>query len=228
MRLRSYLGISLPKNAVNYLVRAQRELHKIAKERKLSIEPLERSLLLLPLDDLGEVLLESLEAVDLAMQRVVCEQAPFSLHVEGLGGTPDARRPRIIWARVEASEALLSLRERLHLALKIYGFELEPGSYLPQLPLARVPSGFGPLPEEFQLKLRFRVEALSLFIPNKQRRGARFRVGLRRALGHSAENPHPSSWLEETKAGIDARLDEILNVSSEQRSRSKQQLDQRR
>jgi RNA 2',3'-cyclic 3'-phosphodiesterase len=62
---------------------------------------------------------------------------PFSVEVKGFGFFPNAGRPRVFWAGVEAPPALAELAARVDSAMEKTGFAREPRTYSPHLTLAR-------------------------------------------------------------------------------------------
>lgn len=61
----------------------------------------------------------------------------FEIEVKGFGFFPDARRPRVFWAGLEAPPALAELAARVETALGALGFPREPRPFTPHLTLAR-------------------------------------------------------------------------------------------
>jgi 2'-5' RNA ligase len=61
----------------------------------------------------------------------------FSIKVKGFGFFPDARRPRVFWAGVEAPAALVQLAAQIDAALRAIGFAPEARPFTPHLTLAR-------------------------------------------------------------------------------------------
>ncbi len=58
--------------------------------------------------------------------------------VRGLHWAPDARHPRMVWARVEAGPGLASLAQETEQAVKSLGVPVEDRKYSPHLTLARI------------------------------------------------------------------------------------------
>jgi 2'-5' RNA ligase len=63
--------------------------------------------------------------------------APFSVQVRAFGFFPDARRPRVFWAGLEAPPALAELAGRVEAAMEGLGFPREERPFKPHLTLAR-------------------------------------------------------------------------------------------
>ncbi|MBU0552392.1 hypothetical protein KKF91_13095 [Myxococcota bacterium] len=214
--LRCFIGVQLSAEALNGLRGAQRELYQLARARRTSITNLEKGALSLPLVDLGEVALPALEAVEVTLDRISARHAPFSLVIEGVSAFPDEAQPEIIWAGLlDEAGRLTALQAALTAQLRRYDFPLAAGCYVPHIPLAGAPSGFGALALERRRLGRIRVDHIALFVPSRKRRGARFVPGLQRALTRRPQEiTEPSD--EALKAELDARLAEF-NAQSAQR-----------
>ena len=76
---------------------------------------------------LNEALLDASSAVE-----------PFSWMIRGLGAFPSPRRPKVIWAGVDAPEALFELKRRIDAALEPLGFSPERRRFRPHVTLGRV------------------------------------------------------------------------------------------
>src|SRR5579872_1165887 len=81
--------------------------------------------------------LEALRAA-LASVRV---NGPIEMRFRGLGFFPNARRPRVIWCGMEASENLAELAADIERALEPLGIPAEKRKFTPHLTLARLKDG---------------------------------------------------------------------------------------
>ena len=63
---------------------------------------------------------------------------PFSLQLDGLGVFPPRGRPRVIWAGLRRSKALLRLRNQIESALARVGIARETRKFSPHITLARL------------------------------------------------------------------------------------------
>jgi 2'-5' RNA ligase len=61
----------------------------------------------------------------------------FTVGLKGFGFFPDARRPRVFWAGVEAPTSLSRLAEQVEEAMQRIGFAREKRAFRPHLTLAR-------------------------------------------------------------------------------------------
>ncbi len=90
----------------------------------------------LTLKFLGETSSEQLEKVKQALE-VIERFEKFPVAVKGFGFFPDPRRPRVLWAGVEAPPPLAELAGRVEDAMRQLGFPRESRPYAPHLTLAR-------------------------------------------------------------------------------------------
>jgi len=80
---------------------------------------------------------------------------PFTLHVEGFGAFPTARRARVLWVGIQAPAALASLQRGLESAAARLGYEEEARPFSPHLTVGRVKQ---PLSAGDQQKVRAALE----------------------------------------------------------------------
>lgn len=69
--------------------------------------------------------------------------APVEMRFRGTGFFPDARRPRVFWAGIEAGPELVALAEAVEAALEPLGIPRERREFRPHLTLARFKSDEG-------------------------------------------------------------------------------------
>lgn len=107
-----------------------------------SIKWVEKKNLHVTLLFLGEIVDRELHNVCRAVADVAREMEPFALSVRGLGGFPHSRRPRVVWAGIDAgSEELIALHDALEEPLLELGcYRREVRAYTPHLTLGRVES----------------------------------------------------------------------------------------
>jgi RNA 2',3'-cyclic 3'-phosphodiesterase len=67
----------------------------------------------------------------------IATRAPIAMHFRGLGFFPNPRRPRVLWAGVEAGPDLATLANAVEKALSPAGIQQEDRPYSPHLTLAR-------------------------------------------------------------------------------------------
>ena len=86
----------------------------------------------------GSISTERLDKINEYTKQVTLKKKPFSLTIQGVGGFPHIRRPRIIWAGLSRDlEALLKLVEELEIAYEQIGIAKEDRSFHPHLTLGR-------------------------------------------------------------------------------------------
>jgi 2'-5' RNA ligase len=93
---------------------------------------------------LGEVEDRELSRVCTLTQTAAAELAPFTLSLAGAGAFPTARRPRVIWAGIDAGAAeLTQLHDRLATAFGELGYRREDRPFSPHITLARTKTDDG-------------------------------------------------------------------------------------
>lgn len=129
---------------------------------------------------LGETPIESRDVIQKQIAELVIEQPPFVLRVVGLGAFPHVDRPSVVWAGLSNAEPLVSLAQRLEVALEPLGFAREPRPFHPHLTMARVK---GRPPHELFELLRqhantefgtVEIQAIDFIRSDRERDGARY------------------------------------------------------
>lgn len=92
----------------------------------------------LTLKFLGEVSIESLDAIKDVVQRHAGQFSPFEFQVGKLGVFPSIRRPRVIWVGVDAPQELGMLQRGIENDLNRLGYPREERGFSPHLTLGRV------------------------------------------------------------------------------------------
>jgi 2'-5' RNA ligase len=86
---------------------------------------------------IGEVKEEIVAPIENALS-VVQSAAPAELHFRGAGFFPDARRPRVFWAGIDASPNLADIAAQIETRLEVLGIARESREFKPHLTLARI------------------------------------------------------------------------------------------
>ncbi len=90
----------------------------------------------LTLKFIGEVSEETLGPIKQALSSARSAK-PVEMNFRGLGYFPNERRPRVLWAGIEASENLAELVAQVEAALEPLGVERENRPFVPHLTLGR-------------------------------------------------------------------------------------------
>lgn len=124
----------------------------------------------LTLKFLGEVADNRIDEIGSALERAAEGAAPFSLAVEGVGGFPNPKYPRVVWAGIKESTELKKLQLQVEAAMVELGFEPDGRAFSPHLTLCRIKSAadsreMGRLLSEVkpELKAVFEVSSVVLF-----------------------------------------------------------------
>ncbi len=89
---------------------------------------------------LGEIDEQQVDEVKEVLKEVVFSHSPFTFKVVGVGGFPNLRRPRVVWAGVSSSKELVSLHRDIEAGLSGRGFEPGVRDFIPHLTLGRIRS----------------------------------------------------------------------------------------
>jgi 2'-5' RNA ligase len=175
--MRAFIAIDLPEMIRTELQRRQSAFRAASPDARWT----RPEGIHLTLKFLGEISDEQVGKVTEALK----ELGPFEnfgVEVKGLGFFPDARRPRVFWAGVEAPPPLGELAGRVEDCMERLGFGREGRAYRPHLTLARFKN---PRPQPALAELagrenetslgRFEVSEFFLFESKLSPRGAEYR-----------------------------------------------------
>lgn len=175
--MRAFIAIDLPENLRAALGRKQAVLGAVCPDARWS----RQDAIHLTLKFLGEISDERAKQVTDALDGLEPFKK-FSIEVKNFGFFPNARRPQVFWAGLEAPSALEQLVARVEAAMKNLGFAREQRTFTPHLTLARFKT---PRPQpaleallERQRELtpdRFEVSEFFLFESKLSPRGAEYR-----------------------------------------------------
>ena len=134
MDFRSFLAIDLP-TAIKDRLAGQ---IRILSPGTSGIKWVDARQIHLTLKFFGSISTEMVDKINEFTQIVALNIQPFSLTIQGVGGYPHIRRPRIIWAGLSRDlETLLKLVEKLEIAYGNIGIAREDRSFHPHLTLGR-------------------------------------------------------------------------------------------
>lgn len=133
--MRVFLAVELDPETRSALEAFQRQLHEMLP----AINWVRPQSWHLTVKFLGEVEENQLEPIKRAVEKAVSNCSSFSLQIEGFGGFPHLRNPRVLWAGVTGQVDELHLLA-LHVdeALSPLGFPLESKPFRAHLTLARI------------------------------------------------------------------------------------------
>jgi len=136
MGLRCFVAIELPaalKETIGELTRGLRASCRNVKW----VPPGNLHLTLKFLGDTEESLIPEIRE---KLREAASSHQPFSIAFRGAGAFPDLRRPRVVWAGVQDSQAVVYLQQDVEKALSSLGFAPEVRPFSPHLTLGRVKS----------------------------------------------------------------------------------------
>lgn len=130
--MRAFVAIELPQEIRRALAAEQERLREAATGARWT----HPQGIHLTLKFLGEVPQDQVAGVEKALRGIGAFE-PFRLQVKGFGFFPEAARPRVLWAGVDAPPQLAQLAVRVEAALAPLGFVPEKRDFSPHLTLAR-------------------------------------------------------------------------------------------
>lgn len=175
--MRAFVAIALPEEIHAELARRQQAIRAVCRDARWT----RPEGIHLTLKFLGEISDTQAKLVTEALAAFGGFEN-FSVEVRGFGFFPDARRPRVFWAGLEAPPALASLASRVEDAMEGSGFDREQRAFNPHLTLARFktprpqPELAGLVEQRKDLSLgRFEVSEFFLFESKLSPAGAQYR-----------------------------------------------------
>lgn len=130
--MRAFIAIDLPDAIRQALGREQARFRSVCPDARWT----RPEGVHLTLKFLGEISEAQVRNVTEALERLAPFE-PFSLEVKGFGFFPDARRPQVFWAGLDAPPALAQLADPIEDAMEKLGLAREQRSFRPHLTLAR-------------------------------------------------------------------------------------------
>ena len=179
-QIRSFIAIELPEEIKTGLTQLQAQLKSGNQPGVKWVDP---NSIHLTLKFLGNIAIDSIGAINRAIEEAVQGASPFRLEIKDPGAFPNLKRVQVVWVGVGGEvDKLARLQQRLESNLAGLGFAPETRRFTPHLTLARLrPQA---LPEE-QRRLgqlitetksnvtsTFRVDAISLMRSQLTREGA--------------------------------------------------------
>ena len=137
----------------------------------------------------GEVRDERLDVIAEALRLASAGAPAMTLRLSSLGAFPTERRPRIVWAGIEAHGDFTALRERVENASDAIGFAREGVPFVPHVTLGRVregqrlPADALRIPAVAISPLSFRADQLVLYESLLTSTGPRYEARATYALG---------------------------------------------
>lgn len=178
--MRVFVAVALPD-------RLREELGRLVAELRTSgadVRWVDPDSMHLTLKFLGDAEPDEIAAVEPALRRAAGAASPTGCRLQGVGSFPHLRRPRVIWAGVEADDdRLAALHSGIDAELAAIGFQKDKRRFHPHVTLGRVKGGEGKraLAAEVEARAevelgRFRVEQFHLYESRLRSDGARHSI----------------------------------------------------
>jgi 2'-5' RNA ligase len=130
--MRAFIAIELPESVRTALRRAQASFRSVSPDARWT----QPDGIHLTLKFLGEISDAKAKEVSESLKKLGRFEG-FAIALKGFGFFPDARRPKVLWAGVEAPASLGQLAEQVEEAMRKIGFAREERVFRPHLTLAR-------------------------------------------------------------------------------------------
>jgi len=153
-KIRAFIALKPPPEWTEQLGRVQDNLQK--ELRSPAIKWVQPQQIHITLRFFGYILLEQVDPIVAAMNKIAAQTEAFTLSARGLGCFPSTRTPRVLWVGVE-DRCVVELQEQITTATRMVGQEPEDRPFSPHLTLARIKD----LPRE-EGKVLERVHKISL------------------------------------------------------------------
>jgi 2'-5' RNA ligase len=135
--IRSFIAIEVPRELKSRMEEVQRELRRTEADVKW-VRP---DAIHLTLKFLGSIRREDVERISQAVGPVIGLWEPFDVGIQGLGGFPNFRNPRVVWVGVDqGKESLVSLKQQIEKRMTELSFPPEDRPFSAHLTLGRVRS----------------------------------------------------------------------------------------
>lgn len=138
--IRAFLAIVLPP-AIQ--IALAQEITRLEKLSGASVRWVAAENIHLTLKFLGEVEPDRLENLKDGLRQLCARQPRLEISVGGLGAFPNLRRPRILWAGVQAPPELAIFHQQLEQTAARAGFPAEAQAFSPHITLGRVRQPIG-------------------------------------------------------------------------------------
>jgi RNA 2',3'-cyclic 3'-phosphodiesterase len=136
--MRLFVALDIPEEVRNSLAELVAQLRPVCQNARWArVEGLH-----VTLKFIGEAPLEKVEVIKTALSSIPT-RAPIPIDFQGFGFFPNDRRPRVLWAGVEAGPELRELALAVETALDSVGIPRETRPFAPHLTLARFESSRG-------------------------------------------------------------------------------------
>jgi 2'-5' RNA ligase len=136
--VRLFVALEIPAAVRENLATLMKELSALEKQSSgKKARWVRRENLHLTLKFIGEAVPNKLDQIVAALSLVQSDQ-PAELQFRGLGFFPDEKRPRVLWAGIDASPNLAAIVGDIEQQLELLGFPREKRAFTPHLTLARL------------------------------------------------------------------------------------------
>jgi 2'-5' RNA ligase len=137
--IRAFIAINLPEAVQQQLDALEKQVQDQAGEAgRRIVRWVPASNMHLTLKFLGEVSTTNLQSLDGMLRGEALRYRSFEMAVGQLGAFPNIRRPRVIWAGIQAPDTLIQLQKAIDAGARQLGYPEEERPFSPHLTLGRI------------------------------------------------------------------------------------------
>ena len=134
--VRVFIAVSLPEEIHDNLSSISDQLKKSLEDGMVRWVKPEN--IHLTLKFLGEISAGDITQIKAGLEEPIGSHAAFTLAVQKIGVFPNLRRPRVIWAGLKDSEALIALYNTVETVIRELGYDSEERPFSAHLTLGRI------------------------------------------------------------------------------------------
>ncbi|MBI5560213.1 MAG: RNA 2',3'-cyclic phosphodiesterase [Deltaproteobacteria bacterium] len=136
-KLRTFIAIELPDKLKKRLKMLQEELKKNSGNAS-KISWARPETIHLTLKFIGDIDGGKAQEITEGLKKAAENVKAFNIAVQGVGGFPDLKNPRVLWVGIEEGAELKTLYENIEERMEALGFEREKRGFHPHLTLCRI------------------------------------------------------------------------------------------
>jgi len=134
--LRAFIAIEFPDSLLANIEKQTARLRGPLGDELVRWVPTQN--LHLTLKFIGNVAKSQVDFLKQLVSQITEKHSRFDLQIAGSGSFPNAKRPRILWARIQAPAELASLQKSIEDGASRLGYEKESRAFSPHLTLGRI------------------------------------------------------------------------------------------
>jgi 2'-5' RNA ligase len=140
-RVRAFIAVNLPVPTVRRIADEIQAMKRPIADGGTKVAWVPAANLHVTLKFLGDMRIETAQAIKASLARGLAGRTPFELEVRGMGAFPSVTHPRVLWAGLRDQPALVSLQQDVEAWMEELGFPREARAYHPHITVGRITGG---------------------------------------------------------------------------------------